>query len=312
LLNFAKEQQVVEIGGVRFGGQPGENPTVLFGTVFYGRRFRELDAEALGLAAGMLEAGREMQGMTGVPCVVDVFIPSSDRIRPHMEFVLDRLDRASPVSVDAPESEVREALLRYLGEAGVLDRTVYNSLNMGMTPGERAVLEERPPAASVVLGYNPRDFSTDGRVAILENGAGLLEEGLIDIARAVGIKGLLLDTAATPFEHGAGEFLRAIPVFKNRWGLPTGCAIHNTVESWLWMKTHRKEGAKGKEAFAICDAASNALVALLGGDFTYFGPLDNSSKAFPPVAMVDKFLAEGAGDYFGISQGEGHPRRKLP
>jgi tetrahydromethanopterin S-methyltransferase subunit H len=311
MLNFATEQQVVEVGGVRFGGQPGENPTVLLGTVFYGKRFKELDGKALELARDMMGTGSGMMELTGVPCVVDVFIPSAERIRPHMEFALEHLEPGAPVSVDAPESDVRRELLAYLDEVGALDRTIYNSLNMGLTDGEREDLARHTPAAAIVLGYNPRDFSTDGRMAILEDGAGLLDQGLIAIAREAGIRGLLLDTAATPFDHSAGEFIRALPVFKNKWGLPVGCAIHNTVESWLWMKSHRRENPEGKTAFRICDAASNLLVIGYGGDFTYYGPLDNSASVFPAVAMADKFMAEGAEDYFGISQDEGHPRRKL-
>jgi tetrahydromethanopterin S-methyltransferase subunit H len=313
MLNFATEQTVVEVGHVKAGGQPGEHPTVLFGTVFYGKRFKELDDGALSLAEGMIDTGQRMAELTGVPCVVDVYIPSEERIRPHMEFVLEHVDKGEAISVDAPEADVREALLGYLDGVGVLDRCVYNSLNMGFTDGESEALGAHTPAAAIVLGYNPRDFSTDGRMAILEDGAGLLDKGLVDVARGAGIRGLLLDTAATPFDHSAGEFLRALPVFKNKWGLPAGCAIHNTVESWLWMKSFRrgKDNVEGKTAFRTCDAASNAIVTALGGDFTYFGPLDNAPHIFPVVAMADKFVAEGAQDYFGIAQGEDHPRRKL-
>ena len=46
MYSFMKDQRVVEVRGVKFGGQPGENPTVLFGTVFYGREFRELNDDS--------------------------------------------------------------------------------------------------------------------------------------------------------------------------------------------------------------------------------------------------------------------------
>ncbi|NVM38678.1 MAG: tetrahydromethanopterin S-methyltransferase subunit H, partial [Candidatus Lokiarchaeota archaeon] len=37
MLNFDKEQKVIQIGNLRLGGQPGENPIVMMGTVFYAK-----------------------------------------------------------------------------------------------------------------------------------------------------------------------------------------------------------------------------------------------------------------------------------
>lgn len=37
MFKFDKKQEVFEIGGVKFGGQPGEYPTVLVSTMFYAR-----------------------------------------------------------------------------------------------------------------------------------------------------------------------------------------------------------------------------------------------------------------------------------
>ena len=36
MIRFDKEQVVLDIAGVKLGGQPGEYPTVLAGTIFYG------------------------------------------------------------------------------------------------------------------------------------------------------------------------------------------------------------------------------------------------------------------------------------
>ena len=143
---------------------------------------------------------------------------------------------------------------------------------------------------------------------MIATGAGYLEKGLMDYAKEFGIHNVLLDAGATPFDHNAAETLRAIPVMKNRWGLPVGCAIHNTVESWLWMKQYRKEH---KAEYLTCDVGSNALPIMLGADFCVYGPIRNAGAVFPFVAMVDKFVAEGAEDYFGVSSSEAHPRRKL-
>lgn len=42
MFKFDKKQEVFELGGVKFGGQPGENPTVLVSTMFYARHKIEL------------------------------------------------------------------------------------------------------------------------------------------------------------------------------------------------------------------------------------------------------------------------------
>ncbi|MEA3323799.1 MAG: tetrahydromethanopterin S-methyltransferase subunit H, partial [Euryarchaeota archaeon] len=37
MFRFDKEQKVFDLGGTTIGGQPGEYPTVLFGSMFYNR-----------------------------------------------------------------------------------------------------------------------------------------------------------------------------------------------------------------------------------------------------------------------------------
>ena len=309
MLNFSKDQEVMKIKNVRFGGQPGETPTVLFGTLFYGKRYSEKTPQAQEDGRNLIQGQKEMADMTGVSQVIDLFIGKEDQVEWKCSYLLDNLEKDDVIAIDIPEAGVRCKCLEYLGLQGALDRTIYNSLNLGVTPEEIETLKQNTPAGAIVLGYNPKDFSTDGRMAMLEGGASLLDKGLIEIAKDVGVETLLLDTGATPFDHNAAETIRAIPVFKNKFGLPVGCAIHNTVESWLWMKEYRKEN---REVYTICDMASNGLVVVWGADFAVYGPLRNAKKVFPYVAMVDKFVAEGAKDYFGMEIEEVHPGRKLP
>ena len=46
MLKFEKEQKVIRIGKVKIGGQPGENPIVLVGSVFYRNHDALLDKKA--------------------------------------------------------------------------------------------------------------------------------------------------------------------------------------------------------------------------------------------------------------------------
>ncbi|MEW5936849.1 MAG: tetrahydromethanopterin S-methyltransferase subunit H [Candidatus Thermoplasmatota archaeon] len=307
MYSFATEQRSFEICGARFGGQPGEYPTVLFGTVCYGRAYQRLTRERMEEVKGYISTQAEMSALTGNPGVVDIFIDRVEHVAERIELVASVHD--GPISLDIPEAETRIAALEHCAGTGMLGRVIYNSLNMGLTEAEAEALRAHSPKAAICLAYNPKDLSTDGRLAILETGAGVLDKGLVAIASELGMDNVLLDTAATPFDHGACEALRAIPVLKHKFGLPVGCAIHNTVESWLWMKDYRKTH---QDAYAVCDAGSSLMPILLGANFLVYGPMRNCRLVFPAAAMADKLVAEGAEDYFGVEAAEEHPRRRLP
>jgi tetrahydromethanopterin S-methyltransferase subunit H len=130
----------------------------------------------------------------------------------------------------------------------------------------------------------------------------------LDIARDAGIKNILLDTASTPFGQHAADSLRAIPVFKSEFGLPTGCALHNTLESWGWMRDYRK---KNRDVYEAIDIATAAMIPEFSGDYTIYGPIDNAPKVFPAVAFVDKLIAEGGSDFFGTEIKGPHPWSEL-
>jgi tetrahydromethanopterin S-methyltransferase subunit H len=309
MYSFIREQKVVEVGGVRFGGQPGQNPTVLIGTVFYGKDFKVLDDAAYARAAELIAAQERVSADTAVPGILDVYIKDEKLIQGEIDAVLAATDM--PFCIDSSDAHTRAKTLEYLASVGALERTVYNSINLGLTDEELEALRKHSPEAAIVLGYNPRDMGVDGRMDILKSGAGMLcvpGKGLLDVAADCGIEKVLLDTGATPFGSMSAETLRAIPVFKNEFGLPAGCSIHNTLESWSWMKDLRKADA---EAYNCADAAANAMVPMMCGDFIVYGPVSSCRRIFPSVAFADKLMAEGAADYFGLDVSPQHPYHKL-
>jgi tetrahydromethanopterin S-methyltransferase subunit H len=306
MYSFATEQKIFKIGHVRIGGQPGELPTAMIGTVFYGKKYKDMGRDEI---EALVNRQLAFSDMTGNQAICDIFLGSDEHIEPRLSMIMDILPDNHAFAIDVPEAEVRIAALAHLAEIGALDRCIYNSINLGATENEMRALDEHTPNGAIVLAYNPRDLSTDGRIAILENGSEIVDKGLLTLARDCGIETTLLDTAATPFEHSAAETVRAIPALKNKLGLPVGCSIHNLVESWLWLKEYKKEN---KGIYPICDIGSNGLVILLGGNYTIYGPIHNAEKAFPFVAMVDKIVSEGAEEYFGVAPPDVHPRSKMP
>ncbi len=308
MYSFIKEQRVLDVGGVSFGGQPGEYPTVLFGTMFYGREFKVLDDAAYAKARQYFDEQARLSEATGVPGVADVYIRSPEYVAKELDFVLGITD--GPFSIDSSEASTRALALAHLSKEGALERVIYNSLNLGVTSEEADAIKKYPPGCILALAYNPRDMSVDGRAEILTGGAGMVcvGGGLLDIASSAGVENVILDTGATPFGSMGCETLRAIPVFKNKFGLPTGCSIHNTLESWPWMKDYRKESQK---AYDCANAAANSIVPMCCGDFIVYGPLSCAGDVFPAVAFADKLMAEGAKDYFGVKPSAGHPYNRL-
>ena len=126
----------------------------------------------------------------------------------------------------------------------------------------------------------------------------------MDIAKEIGINKILIDTAAMAPGDYSGASIAAIPVIKEEYGLPTGCAIHNVVEKSSWLDDF--EGARKP-----VDTASNINIPLFGGDFAVYGPIHNSDLVIPAVAWEDVLVSEYTEQYFGIDPVDYHPRRKL-
>jgi len=80
--NFKAEQKTYDIGGVKIGGIPGKNPTVLIGTIFHSghkviknEKTGDFDKE---LAEDEIKVQEEYSDKTGNPCMLDVVGGSPD------------------------------------------------------------------------------------------------------------------------------------------------------------------------------------------------------------------------------------------
>lgn len=304
MFSYTKEQTTFELVDKKVGGLPGQFPTLMVGTIFYEGEFKN-PKRSLEKAEKLIEKQNAISEITSVPSLVDIFIYEKEEVEWKINFALDNIE--GYFSLDIPDSEIRIEALEYLNEQNALSRVIYNSFNLGITDEELEVLKEKTPSGAIILAYNPQRNNTQGRLDIIQDGGKLLEKGLLDMAEEVGIEKILLDTAATPFGEGACETLRSIPVFKSEIGLPVGCALHNTVESWDWLEEYEDK----KSVMDCIDTGIDGLPVLLGADFIYYGPIENSRLSIPYIAMVDKLIAEGAEDYFGQEIDENHPYYRL-
>ncbi|MEW6010687.1 MAG: tetrahydromethanopterin S-methyltransferase subunit H [Euryarchaeota archaeon] len=309
MFRFDKEQVVIDVAGVQVGGQPGEYPTVLAGTIFYGGHSIISDEKAgvfdKDKAEALIKSMEEMADVTGNPCIVQTFGATPEAIVKYLEFVGDITE--APFMIDSTSAEAKIAGANYAQEAGLAERAIYNSINMSSEQNELDAVKETDISASIVLGFNPMEPGVEGKINIWENGGSVLDKGLLEMSEECGITKPFMDVAITPLGQGAGPACRTSFAVKSKWGYPVGSGIHNVPSAWDWLRGYKKEHP---EAWPVCDIGSNLVQQMAGGDFVLFGPIENSKMAFPACAMADIFIAEAAKD-IGTEAVEEHPMFKL-
>ncbi len=307
---FEKEQIIHNIGGVKIGGSLGETPTVLAGTIFYGGH-KIVEDTKKGIfdktkATALVQKQDEMSDLTGNPSLVQIFAETSEAMVRYIDFVTDLTD--SPFLIDSADYKARISGLKHSEEIGLFDEAIYNSINVFASTEELDALEEIQHECAIILAFNPQDSTIAGRRAVLEDGAKNQDKGLLELCKKLGVTKPLLDTAVTAMGAGAGSAAAFTFVSKTLYGLPTGSGVHNAPASWAWLRKYKKVN---REAYKTADIASNLIVQMMGADFILYGPIENSERVFPTVAMGDVFAAESAYLEFGIEPGNDHPFKKL-
>ena len=127
MFKFETEQKVCEIGGVKFGGQPGEYPTVICSSIFQkgdrvfeGKRkegFDEKRAEAL------LKTQDQLASDTGIPGMADIVANTGKEFERFIDFVTSVTDM--PFCIDAWVLKPKLEAAAYCAEKGLLDRMFY-------------------------------------------------------------------------------------------------------------------------------------------------------------------------------------------
>ncbi|MFX1509455.1 MAG: tetrahydromethanopterin S-methyltransferase subunit H [Promethearchaeota archaeon] len=305
MFKFEQEQKVFDIAGVKVGGQPGEYPTVLIGSIFYdGHKivtdimkgeFDKSQAETL------LKKQEEMSEITGNPVIIDVVGPSAEALKRCVDFVSEKTD--APFLVDGPSAEVRIPVMRYLAETGLIKRAIYNSIDYAVTSDEITTLKEIGAESSVLMCYNPRNVWAEGRKEILEGSEG--QKGLLEAAKEAGIHNILIDTAVLDVPS-IGISARAVYIIKSEYGFPVGCGPPNAITTWKKVKKEM-----GPYAYNTCLAGSGLITQSLGANFILYGPIEDAEAVFPACAMADAIIAYNA-RRFGIrQQTKNHPLLKI-
>ena len=304
MFKFETEQKVCEVGGVKFGGQPGEYPTVVCSSIFQkgdkvftGKRkegFSEKRAEEL------LKTQERLSEETGVPGMADIVANTGKEFETFIDFVASASDM--PFCIDAWVMKPKLAGAAYCAEKGLLDRMFYNSLTVWEKDLETEVREISQIGVKHVLlvAFDQEDQLPSGRIT----GTRLL----LDAIEKVGaeFESIFVDTSVMngPATAFCGIANRMI---KEKWGFPGASAPSNG--SYMWKKAQELWGFKG---WSAADAGLEALSAFMYHDMIFSGPMAGATRIFPAVAMADAFLATAAfAETKELPKDNDHPLFKL-
>ena len=298
MFRFKKKQKIVKIGDVMVGGQPGELPTVLVGSIFHEGhkivRDRRLGIFDRKRALRLIRVQDEMSEKTGIPCMVDVVAEKSDVLIRYIDFVAEATE--APFLINGPSASVRIAAARHAVEVGLQDRAVYNSINYTLNEEEIKAIKEIGVKAAIVQAFNPRNPLPDGMISILEK--------LLDgVSRANVEKPLILTPVLDVPSIGFAS--EGIFMIKETFGLPAGTAPVGVIGRWKRILEY------GLEVKRICRGGAIAVAQSMGADFIIYGSIAKAKTVFPVTAMVDAIIAYKA-RRFGIKPiVKNHPIYKM-
>ncbi len=144
LMEFATPQQSFQVGNTKIGGQPGVRPAVSIGTIFYHKHDVVIDGERGEIneaeAEQRIRLQEDFSQRTGNPCMLDVVGATPEAIVRNLAFAAKTTDM--PLLIDGTTAAVRIAGLKYVAEAGIADRIVYNSIQPEITDEEWTALQD--------------------------------------------------------------------------------------------------------------------------------------------------------------------------
>jgi len=304
MFKFETEQKICEVGGVKFGGQPGEYPTVVCSSIFQkgdkvftGKRKEGFDEKR---AEELLKTQERLSEETGIPGMADIVANTGKEFEKFIDFVVSVSDM--PFCIDAWVMKPKLAGAAYCAEKGLLDRMFYNSLTVWEKDLETEIREISQIGVKHVLlvAFDQEDQMPSGRVTGTQR--------LLEAIEKVGaeFESIFVDTSvmngpATAFCGIANR------VVKERWGYPGASAPSNG--SYMWKKAQELWGFKG---WAAADAALEALSAFMYHDMIFSGPMAGATRIMPAVAMADAFLATAAfAETKALPKDQNHPLYKL-
>ena len=297
---FNTKQNIYTVGKVKVGGQPGELPTFIIGSIFWLGQKMVQDANKgifdAKVAEQIINTMQTQSDITGVQYGFDVVGTTEEAFGKYIDFVAKHCE--APIMLDAMSPKTRMTAATMAKKMGLSDRCFYNSVYKGVTDAELANLKDSGIKMSIVLADDPKDNSLEGKMKVIQEALALADKG--------GITKPLIDTAIPAFAPDMGTAVRTIPIMKEKYGHPVGLGSGNVVTTMGWVKAN-----VAKEFRPGCRTATNAIMQTAGANWLMIGPAEQAEWVFPAVAVTDSYIASAAGDLGTRPLEETHPIYKM-
>jgi tetrahydromethanopterin S-methyltransferase subunit H len=281
MLKFEWEQKTYQIGDVLIGGQPGENPTILVGSIFFtGHRIvsnsdkGEFDKRK---AKALLELEAEISAETGNQRIIDVVGETTQSLIKCVEFVVTSC--SSPILVDSSLAKVRMETISHFAGSEVAPRLIYNSIEDHCSEEELACMKDCGIRSAVILALSAKAIRPKERIT-------LVKEKLLGAAQRAGIENVLVDTGVLDVASVSWS-TQSIWEVKNSLGYPSGCAPANALYQW------RKKKAMNSPSFEACGSSVYSLPISWGAGSIFYGSIANAPWVYPACATTDAMVAYG-------------------
>jgi tetrahydromethanopterin S-methyltransferase subunit H len=281
IFHFEKDQKVAEFGGVKVGGQPGDNAPLLVGSMFQ-KGDKLLDSRRAGAfdkarATEYVKSMERLSEETGIPAMVALVANSADEMKGYVDFFTSVTDM--PFALDIWVLAPRLESVEYVSSLGLADRLLYEAITPWSEDpeGEIDALRDLGVKNVLLAAFDGQDQTPEGRLDALK--------GLLERVKRLAPANILVDTSvmnlpAMPYSLWANQLV------KSETGLPAGLAAANAT--YIWKSARERWG---REGFIGVDSGVHAVAAVLWSDFIFFGPMSGMDRIFPAVAAASTLSA---------------------
>jgi tetrahydromethanopterin S-methyltransferase subunit H len=279
MFRFKKEQKVFTLGGMKVGGQPGENPPLLIASMFHNKDRIVTDRKGnfdRAKATEMIKTQEQLSLSTGIPSMVAMVANSAEEAKIYVDFYCSTT--SMPFGIDMWVAEKRAEATEYVAKLGLQDKFLYNSI----TPWDKDVkgqvrkLKDLGIKHVVVQAFDDTDQTPAGRVKSLEK---LLDQGAGDFETVI-VDTSVMNLPATSFSLVANRMI------KEKLGLPCGGAYSNGTHMWKEAKN-----IWSLDGFKAMDAVVQGMASAIWSDFNFYGPIVTAPRIFPAVAAAQILLS---------------------
>ncbi|MBT5642586.1 tetrahydromethanopterin S-methyltransferase subunit H, partial [Candidatus Bathyarchaeota archaeon] len=170
MFDYSVKQKTYEIHGIKVGGEPGQHPTVMIGSMFYNGDKNvsdhgegKFDKEK---AEKHIRDAEMMTEKTGLPVMIDLVSENAVATGKYMDFILEKTDMPIVLDVVAEVEQVKA--LHYADEIGVIDRIVLNSLSPHTKDPLYEAITETKLKSSILLTHSTRYVLSSNKEPLLD------------------------------------------------------------------------------------------------------------------------------------------------